>query len=803
MEPSTVNSLISDHIMKALCNTLMQSLWQGIILAAISGAIVIFTKKAKAAYRYNLLVGGLALFALGVTVTFIMQLQKPEANSTNYLAYVTASNANGIHVNTIYSTGKIPVGVKAGNVIAQGPRIANIVQTAIDYFEAHYNTIILIWFLIICAKSIQMAVGLHGVFHLKRTKVFAVSKDWEERLLQLAAQLRIKQTIRLLESGIAKVPMVIGHLKPVILIPIGLINSLNTDEVEAILIHELAHIRRRDYLVNLLQSFMEIIFFFNPAVLWISQLIKTERENCCDDLAIAQSRNAENYIRALLSCEEYKAGGPNYAMAFPGSKNTLLARVKRMVGNRNHSLNVFEKTVLAVCLVALGLGVSAFTAREHIKKALKSVAAAIHNDIKAEHKAIVKAVKNDTTPAKKIARVDQPAAAGSNAQSAGLSHADTGKFVTVSPLKLVTSKIDSLGGGSGQNPLATLQSTLAKLDTNKIASRIFHQMVDQLYREGLIVDHSNVSISLDEHQFIVNGVKMPESVHERYFNQFGNKGNYGVSNASGSYDAQLRDKNEQIAWELIKENLVQDKTYFSYKLSRDEFSIDGVKQPDELRRRIVDEFFKPDDNFNIGYTFKDPGIYGGSNSSYNNSSAAYNKSSADYQRHSQEQQRHWEGQQRKIIDEMAREGLIHERNVSFTLTDKTFVINGVVQNGEVFERYRNEYVPANAGDNWTWNYTGPGSYPTDAYRSRDWDAYSRQSASERQRVEAERDKKLVADLLQDGLITDANNVTFTLNNKGVTVNGKKQSDDIYRKYKEKYVPNDSGGDWSWTYQNHK
>ncbi len=78
MEASTTNTLLSDHIIKALCNTLMHSLWQGIVLALLTGAIIIFTKKASAAYRYNLLVGALTLlFAGGVTVTFMFQLQQP------------------------------------------------------------------------------------------------------------------------------------------------------------------------------------------------------------------------------------------------------------------------------------------------------------------------------------------------------------------------------------------------------------------------------------------------------------------------------------------------------------------------------------------------------------------------------------------------------------------------------------------------------------------------------------------------------------------------------------------------------
>jgi predicted transcriptional regulator len=169
-----------------------------------------------------------------------------------------------------------------------------------------------------------------------------------------------------------------------------------------------------------------------------------------------------------------------------------------------------------------------------------------------------------------------------------------------------------------------------------------------------------------------------------------------------------------------------------------------------------------------------------------------------------EQNSYWAGQQRKIIDQMAREGLINNRkDLSFTLTDKTFVINGLVQSGDVFERYRREYVPADADDNWSWNYPGvPGYYSAEANRYRNSDAYYRSSSEERQRLEAERDKKLVADLMQDGLITDPNNVTFTLTDKKVTINGKKQSDKMYKKYKEKYMPGNTGTNWSWNYSHH-
>jgi len=672
---------MSDHIIKALCNTLMHSLWQGIILAVVTGVIIIFTKRSSAAFRYNSLVGALTLFALGVTVTFIGQLQKPAAKSASY--YSTGSPAGTIQTSAADATSTLQAPATAAAPIAQRPGAGMITEKVIGFFNTHYTTIVLIWFLIICAKSVQMAVGLHSVSHLKRTNVSRVGKDWETRLLQLAEQLNIQQAIRLMESGIAKVPMVVGHLKPVILIPIGLINSLTATEVEAILIHELAHIRRRDYLVNLLQSLMEIVFFFNPAVLWISQLIRTERENCCDDLTIAQSRNKESYIRAMVSCEEYQAAGAagaagaGYAMAFPGAKNTLLSRVTRIVHNRNYSLSLFESTILALCLVVMGLGISAFTARENFKrenvnrekisrenpkKVLQRVAPVIHPNATAAHIEKPKTVKNDSN------RLRHPA------------------FVLP-----------------------------AKPDTNKRTFDTTRAIAWELYRERLLTDTTNPRITLNDHELIVNGVRMAEGVYDKIYRQFGAGGNYVYSLSllyenrhPGPYDAFLKKRSEEIAAELLRDNLVNDRNYFTYKLSRDELLIDDVRQPDELRLRIVDNYFKPGDDFNLNYTYRNPGSY---------------------------------------------------------------------------EEQKN--------------------YVSDAYRYRDPDASYQRMGEERKRLQAETDKKLVADLLQDGLITDPKDVSFTLNDKEVIVNGKKQSDAIYRKYKEKYIPANAGSGWSWTYSHHE
>ena len=147
-------------------------------------------------------------------------------------------------------------------------------------------------------------------------------------------------------------PMVIGHLKPVIFIPLGLLMRLPESEIEAVILHELAHIRRHDYFVNLLQHIAENLFFFNPGLLWISSLLREERENCCDDIAIARTDDKIALVRALISFKEHALQQRGVALNFPSGKHQLLRRVLRITENRNKTLNRGEKLFfLGSCLM--------------------------------------------------------------------------------------------------------------------------------------------------------------------------------------------------------------------------------------------------------------------------------------------------------------------------------------------------------------------------------------------------------------------------------------------------------------------
>jgi bla regulator protein BlaR1 len=442
---SVINPTLTDHMISALCNTLVHSLWQGLLLSAIGGIIVLATRRASAALRYNLLIGALLLFVIGSGITFSIQLNQSIVNYSKLSVQPAAATVAAPLVSN--------TAVNAGGV-------SNITASVLGYLNQYHNTIVLIWFLIICAKCMQLGVGLFGTFRLRSVNVIAPGHHWEQQMQQLAAQLGITQTISLLQSGLAKVPMVIGNLKPVILIPMGLLTALSAEEVEAILVHELAHIKRRDYLVNLLQSLVEIVFFFNPAVLWISQLIKTERENCCDDLALGHSNNKVNYIRALVSCEEYQSAIPAYAMAFPGSKNKLIDRVKRLANNRNHSLNLLERTLLAVCLVISGVCMSAFAARDNIKRTVNAVTRVFeHNVIAKDQQAVV--IKQTQVVQKQITNVVQATKQVVSATPAVQPAVDSNK------LKLNTQPTNLNMSLSPMNvKLSSLNVSLGKLNIN-------------------------------------------------------------------------------------------------------------------------------------------------------------------------------------------------------------------------------------------------------------------------------------------------------------------------------------------------
>ncbi|MEO8172561.1 MAG: M56 family metallopeptidase, partial [Sediminibacterium sp.] len=243
-------SFMQNELVLALCWTLIHSLWQGLLLAILTGAVMIGTRKSHAHKRYRLLTFLFFLFIAAAAVTFVKewQLVKGNAGSNSSLLTVVKEETPVINVTAATIT---------DHTVSQ-----SLMDRFKDYFNTHASLIVMIWFVIFIARFIRLTANLAYVQRLKHYKTYSPPIEWKDKVNELVITLGIRKQIQLLESAVVKVPVVMGVLKPVILLPLGLLAHLPSDEIESILLHELAHIKRRDYFMNLLQSFAETIFFF-------------------------------------------------------------------------------------------------------------------------------------------------------------------------------------------------------------------------------------------------------------------------------------------------------------------------------------------------------------------------------------------------------------------------------------------------------------------------------------------------------------------------------------------------------------
>lgn len=203
-----------------------------------------------------------------------------------------------------------------------------------ETFEPWLHWIVAAWGVGVIIASLRPLLGWYSLRRLRTIGVSVVSNDLIQSVNGLAARLGLRRRIELMGSTLAGVPMVVGYLRPVILLPISLLTNLPASQIEAILTHELAHIRRHDFLVNLLQVFGETVFFYHPAVWWLSHQLRIERENCCDDLVVKLLEDRVDYGRALVAIEQLR--GQRTALALSVSDGSLLARIRRLTNPVQH-----------------------------------------------------------------------------------------------------------------------------------------------------------------------------------------------------------------------------------------------------------------------------------------------------------------------------------------------------------------------------------------------------------------------------------------------------------------------------------
>lgn len=308
-----LNSIISENLINAIGWTIIHSLWQGAAAALGCALLMVFMRRSTARTRYLVGVMTLILVIVMSMVTFVSIYQPGMPGIP-----VTAENSTQL--------------LLTGSATNQG----NVTLAAFfkNYFNRHLPLVVTVWLLGVLVLVLRLSGGYLYNQRLKHHRNQPLPNPWQNRLETFCRLTGIQKPINLVESALVKIPMTIGHFKPVILFPLGLVTGLPRDQVEALLAHELAHILRKDYLVNILQSFVDILFFYHPGVRWISSHVRSERENCCDDIAVSLSGNSLNVAKALTNIQGYDMRAPYPAMAAANKRwgsRGLLARIKRLV----------------------------------------------------------------------------------------------------------------------------------------------------------------------------------------------------------------------------------------------------------------------------------------------------------------------------------------------------------------------------------------------------------------------------------------------------------------------------------------
>lgn len=347
---------LSDALVQALGWTFLHSLWIGALLTVVFLGARWILKQQSAQVKYTVGLVFLGLLPLSVVFVFYFSFSEIQLNQKKQLPAYVGEPA------TEYINAELAI----ESAIAENRSFHAQWTSAIKhyYFQQYHSFFVALWMLGVMMLSVHNVGGYLYAGRLRKVGLFEPGDQLRQAFSSLLERSGISRTVTLMESILVKSPVLIGYLKPVILLPLGMAAHLSVREVEAILAHEIAHIRRHDFLVNILQCCVEVLFFYHPGVWIIGSIIRTERENCCDDLAIGLSGDRVSLALALTHVEEWKLQN-SFALGFSGNKNSLLNRIKRIINNKAMKAQNREGNLLAVAIIA-GLCLSTLTALKGI-----------------------------------------------------------------------------------------------------------------------------------------------------------------------------------------------------------------------------------------------------------------------------------------------------------------------------------------------------------------------------------------------------------------------------------------------------
>lgn len=326
--------------------TLLHTLWQGALAALLGAAGLAALRRSPAGARYLVLCAALSTLTLAPCLTAGLLAHRGTTAAAHWNSAVQVASANAVDRPIEYppserqfaalpAAGPLssPSAMPTSHTTLSPNAGSGVALSVLFEWLAPYGIeralpwLVLAWLAGVLMLAARLVGGYLHADRLRRGHTSAAGAEWEARLIRLARRMRVRCSVHLLESGYVQVPAVLGWLKPVILVPVGFLAGIPAWQVELLLAHELAHIRRYDYAVNIVQTVVETLLFYHPAVWWLSRQIRREREHCCDELVLATFENPLSYARALADLKEHRMT----ALALGAAGSPLLGRIRRIL----------------------------------------------------------------------------------------------------------------------------------------------------------------------------------------------------------------------------------------------------------------------------------------------------------------------------------------------------------------------------------------------------------------------------------------------------------------------------------------
>ena len=321
--------------------TLIQFVWQGGLVAIATAVGLWLCRRRSPEGRY-------AIACLGLTA----MLAAPVVTAAALWGPASVAIRNDVGASAV-SGFRGPSTVPQSAIGRQSSSPSAPVSTRVTLDE-WLPLVVWAWLAGVTVLLLRFAGGCWRVYRLRVAALAEAVSPWQAAAERLANRLRLEATFRVVESRLVDGPSLIGVIRPLILLPVAALTNLAPGQIEALLVHELAHIRRRDYAVNVLQTIAETLLFFHPAVWWVSTRIREEREHCCDDVAVRMCGEPTAYVEALAELASWRTG--EIGLSVGAADGPLLARVRRLLGAPNEHE---PRPASGLVILALGMIVTA------------------------------------------------------------------------------------------------------------------------------------------------------------------------------------------------------------------------------------------------------------------------------------------------------------------------------------------------------------------------------------------------------------------------------------------------------------